>query len=657
MSNVMKKALALTMALLMIFAVVACAKKDAVDPDPSPTVSDEPTDNGDGNTPSEDTDKDQGGNQKEEINNEGFIEEDQPMLPERQIPLVDGGKAQFVVVSRNILYDELAEEMADALTEKTGTKFLTKTTDQLASSENALYIGVAPKTVLTGDIGKLTYNGYVLREAGSHVHLTGYTKATVQAAIDCLLGAISEEDQGKQSITISSLLFKVHNPKSYPQRKATLLGTSISEYVIVLSRNYTVIDRFVAEDLIKTIGAETGYKLEYYKDNSKNSKATNQIVIGKTSRAYSSTVYEGLATDSYKIKSDGTCVYLAYDNYMMTSDAAAKFCELYRQNPKTLDVTGSLDFSSYMVDRTEGTNLRIMSNNVTVIQDAASYEKANGIEWTDRMDILSQMYLKYMPDFIGLQEMQHATVNDSKNNYYNTFPVKVDMYGALQERLADKYAMLGETSNMEVIFYQKDVWKLEASGKGTFNAMHCWYWGLFSRIDDPNNKVIIMDVHYAGTGTLVNGINNGQRINQVYQELYSQYVGVPIFIMGDFNSKYNVAEGETLSSWIRTFNSTIENTTLDSVSRILRDENGNITSAWGGGYTEKTLNHTMFNYPIDHILIPTDRAEALGYRFINEGLMYMSSGHRPIMADIYIKPLSAGSGSGLGWGSGVTPQN
>ncbi len=657
MSIGMKRIVALMLAILMVFAIVACDKGDE---EPSESESSETTtvptdDNDDKNDDENQGGENQGGENQGGENqggeNQGGSQNPPPAPVPADFELTKAGIAKYVIISKDYHYDTMATKFAEDLTEKTGVLFMVK--EKLSSGEKALYVGTTPSTILGSKLTNLTYNGYVMHDMSSNVHLTAYTKEGVQAAIDAFLATITPDictsENGKLTVTMPGAMLKIYNPEAgYAYRNATLLGKSISEFVLVLPANYTVYDRFVADELIARIGADTGYKLEYIKD-SKMTANQNQIVIGKTSRAYSATVYEGLATDAYLIKSEGTGVYAAYDNYLVSTEVAAVIAAMYRENAQTVDKAQSFDYSGYLFERPEDTSIRIMSNNVTVVQDAYSYERANNIEWRDRMEILSQMYLKYLPDFIGLQEVQYTKALEA--DYYGS-GYSVDMYGYLQDRLAPKYSMLGETSRMTAIFYQSDVWKLEASGEGQFNAMHPWYWGLFSRIDDPSVQVIVMDIHYAGEGVVFDhnnkyadgpaeydGKTNGQVINAIYNQLAETYAGVPIFIMGDFNSKYSGAN----------FNATIKNTTLDSASRLVED--------WGDHYSEVSLNHGMFANPIDHILVPTDKADAISYRFINEALMGISSGHRPIMADIKLYPVVSGSGNGMDWGNGVAPSN
>ena len=666
----MKRIVALMLAILMVFAIVACDKGDE---EPSESESSEtttvPTDDNDDKNDDENQGGDnqggdnqggdnQGGDNQGGDNqggdNQGGDNQGGNQNPPAPVPadfeLVKAGIANYVIISKDINYDTMATKFAEDLTEKTGALFMVK--EKLSSSEKALYVGTTPSTILGSKLTNLTYNGYVMHEMSSNIHLTGYTQATIQASIDAFLATITPEicssENGKLTVTMPGEMLKIYNPEEgYAYRNATLLGKSISEFVLVLPANYTVYDRFVADELIARIGADTGYKLEYIKD-SKMTANQNQIVIGKTSRAYSATVYEGLPTDAYLIKSEGTCVYAAYDNYLVSTEVAAVIAAICRENAQTVDKAQSFDYSSYLFERTEGTDLRLMSNNVTVVLDALSYETKNNIQYTDRLEILSQMYLKYMPDFVGLQEMQQGKIYESEAYFFDE----------LMARVGHKYALLGQHNRMAAIIYQKDVWKLEASGQGQFNSMHPWYWGLFSRIDDPSVQVIVMDIHYAGEGVVFDhnnkyadgpaeydGKTNGQVINAIYNQLAETYAGVPIFIMGDFNSKYSGAN----------FNATIKNTTLDSASRLVRDENGN--PAWGDHYTDASLNHGMFADPIDHILLPTDKADALAYRFINEALMNISSGPRPIMADIKLYPVVSGSGNGMDGNNGVVPNN
>ncbi len=615
----LKRIVAIMLAGLMLFSFASCgaSEEGSTEETPTETTEQTPPEEDEKDSNSQEDSKDQGG----ETGNGNENENGGNSTPEepRMIELVAGSRAQYTIVSTAPIYDKMAQNFATQLTQASGFSFFAKNyEDRKSASGKKIIVGTNPSSLLDDD-SVLTYNGTLSMEDGKHIQITGAHEDSVQLAIHQFLDVITTEKQTEKESSGSSVkvpassLFCLRNPESYPYSNATLLGASLSEYVIVLPDNFTIYDRFIADDLIGGIGNDTGYRLKYI-EASKTTDAEYRIVVGKTNYAYSTTVYENVAEDGYFIRNDGKQIYVAYDSYLVASETPKKLIELYRTNATAVNEAKSFDYSAYLFERSEGTNLRLMSSNITVIADAKSYEIANSINYVDRMEILSQMYLKYLPDFIGLQEVEYGS--------------SVNMFEAIMQRVGHKYSMLNEydldtwmfgSPNKEAILYLKDVWQLEASGQGRYNPMHFWYWGLFSRIDDPDSKVIVMDVHYAGYKVRVDGISNGDKINSIYDELSVQYPDVPIFVMGDLNAKYHQS----------TFLHTVEDTTLDSASRL--------TDNWGDHYTAESLNHSMFANPIDHILVPTDKAEVLAYRFINEARMNISSGHRPIMADIKLK--------------------
>ena len=621
MSNVWKKAFALLLALIMVLMVVACAKDDASgDETTAPaTESSEPqtseTTGGEtpgGETPGGETP----GGETPGGNTPGGNTPTPPVY--NDISLVTDGLVQFAIISEAYAYDTICKNLAEALTAKTNANFQVK--DAPGAGEHAIYVGRAPKAVMASDLAQLTYSGHLLRKAGSDIHLTGHSAEGIQAAADQLVASITQTGAGDTlSVKISEEVMKVYNPASYPSRNATLLGQDFSKYVVVIPKDYTVYDRFMAERLIKHIGENTGWALEWILDNKRTDK-TYQIVIGETNRPYSSTVYQGLATDAYKIQTSGTGIYIAYENYLVSFDAIDQLCALYLTNPTTVDAAKTMNYSAYMVDRNEGTTIRVMSSNVTVVQDAASYERKNNINWEDRMVILTEAYRKYLPDFIGLQEMQKEALFTWDGETYRN----VDFYARMQELLGDKYTLLYDETyaTIDPILYLSDVWSAGEYHFERFNAMHDITWCVFTNIANPTVQVIIMNVHSAGN------VANAQRYNELYKELSETYAGIPIIIMGDMNTRYG--EGP--------FVTTVKDTTLETAGRL--------TNNTGTHYGSDSLNHAMYKNPIDHIFVPTDQTEVLGYRFVNDRLMNISSGHRPIMADIKLKSGNAGTGTG-----------
>ena len=223
------------------------------------------------------------------------------------------------------------------------------------------------------------------------------------------------------------------NPESYPIANATLLGNKLSQYTVVLPENYNVNEKFMLNDILDQIGLQTGYRLKFIKDSS-SAVTEYEIVLGKTTRAGSATLYGALADESYAIKSIDNRIYVAYDNYLVATDAAAKLIALLSEAPTSVDVTETPDYAKELVKKKAGADIRVMTTNIVAAGDTESQKylgEKYGITWEERVEIQAQMILTFLPDFVGMQEMQEGTTNG----------VRAQMHGVMNSHYVPQHGM------------------------------------------------------------------------------------------------------------------------------------------------------------------------------------------------------------------------
>jgi len=557
-----------------------------------------------------------------------------PEVTGSDFTLATNNKAEYIIISKADAYDELAQTLATLLTQKTGITFTYKEVEP--TTGNKIYVGFSPKSLMT-DYNRLTYSGYVFRANGSNIHITGWTKTAIQSAITAFadLAAKTEywtmggADFSLITIKMPGSILKTYNPESYPNRDANLLGKHISNYVIVLPKNYSVNERFMAEALIDQIGKETGWKLEWIAENITNSN-TYKIVCGETTTyATSATLYEGLAQGSYHIKSEGNLVYVAYDNYLVATDACKALCEMYKTEPgSALDKVGIPNYSQKLIQKKDSSYIRIMTTNIVAPGDSGGQEMElrYGITWKNRIQMQGEAIMLYLPDFVGFQELQQGKVNG----------VTAATHTEILKTIGDEYTMvyydgLAKTSHWTPIAYRHTVWQVEDKAYGGVmdGDMHRWQWALFSKIDDPDTKYIVMNLHYPTSKNPAERELAGIAVNAEFKRIKELYPDVPVSITGDFNAEYATD----------LFNLTVDGTDLKTGYMA--------TSDYGTGRAT-----------IDHVLIENDDVTVHNYRMINEGNLYMTSDHKPVFVDVSIgKILLPTPGPDISWGDGtdVTP--
>ncbi len=654
----MKRALALAIVLVMLLTLIACNGDDEKIPaSDSEETTTEPTDNQGDETPDDPNqggNENQGGNQggENQGGNQGGNENQiQPTPPPegKDFVLVNDGVAQFAIVSKNKAYgyDTMATNFANALSGKTSTQFTVK--KSASSSEKALFIGAEPSSFLSAaELLWLTYDGYLLREINGNIHLTAYTKEGVQRALDELVNAITEETMTmngtKLSVTIPGSTLTIYNPE-YTMRNATLLGKPISDFEIVLPKDYSVIERFAAENLIAQIGHDTGYKLEYVKDSAKPSKPY-RIVLGETSLEQSVTLYGDLAANSCRIKSIGNDIYVAYENYLVSMEIQTSVRELYSADSSAaIDVNKSFDYSDYKLEKSvaEAKNpnkvVRIMTSNIVAPGDEngqKDIEKKYGVTWQDRMKIQGEAIMTYLPDFIGFQELQQGDVNG----------VRAFAHTELLKTIGEEYAFVyydevSKASHFTPIAYRKNVWTVvekAASANLSTNHMHRWQWALFAMIDDPATtedeseiQYIIINLHYPISSMTTERDKAGKEVNAEFKRLKELYPDIPISITGDFNAAYSTP----------LFNLTVG-----------AKEDGTADTDLKTSYMATTNKNGPAS--IDHILVEDDDVTVFNYRVLGDAYIRKTSDHSPVVADIHIgKIVPSTPGPEIPWGDGT----
>ena len=233
------------------------------------------------------------------------------------------------------------------------------------------------------------------------------------------------------------------------------------------------------------------------------------------------------------------------------------------------------------------------------------FEIGYGITWQERVGIQGVAIMTYLPDFVGLQEMQEGFT------YGNAL-----MHTELLKTVGSEYAFvtfsqMGTNTYWNPILYRKTVWQIEAQDvlyPANFdNDMHRWQWALFSKISDPSQKYILLNLHYPTSGNQTQQQAAADLVNAKIRELQALYPNVPIFVTGDFNANKSST----------TFAKTVANTGLQPSFTL-------------------TTNYNSIE-SIDHVLVPSDQVSVLAYRVIKDHYIVLTSDHRPVFVDISLK--------------------
>lgn len=547
------------------------------------------------------------------------------------VKFIDGGKAQYTIVSANPDYDYLAQSLSVALYQQLGTTFKFVTSAQASTvTGKKIIIGRNPAAVLQ-DSSSLSYLGLLCYYGGSSIHITGYTKESVNLAFERFMSFdfssyITKGSDGKKLVAVPSNVFSfVANPTNYICSDHTLLGAPISKYSIVVPSTMTTTDRFCINQLVDEIGRYIGVYLPVKVDA--NATGSNEIVFGKTSLPISQELYENLGENEYAIKSVNSCIYIASSHYSIDKAMRDALHMLYFGDiAETINIKiDSTADPTKRVEKSNDTDLRVMTANIIcpadpdgVIEIATPY----GITWEERVALACREIMLYLPDFVGMQEIQTGWCNSI---YALMMPEILSHVSSEYDFVMyDQIPQDCIVDYWNPILYRKNVWQIEDKDvlyPDDFDTeMHRWQWALFSKIEDPTQKCIVINLHYPTRGNLPVQWAAVEIVNAKILELKELYPDVPIVLTGDCNT----------TLYTESYYKMIANTDLHCGSTLTTDCNdlGDVTG-----------NDTTYGGDdmLDHILVSSDLLDVIAYRAIKDDYMVMVSDHFLIFTDLSYK--------------------
>ena len=317
----MKRLLALALVAVMLLSVASCASGPDVEEEttkkkhPIATTTPEPEPN------------------------DGDVIDD--AMANYWVELVVGGVAQYTIVSEGVEFDAAANRLKEGLKTNTGVDFPIKlSTSNRRVTGQKISVGKNP-TLYLNDPTDLTYLGCLSVDRDTTIYLTGWCVEAVGNTVDRFLSGVllkykQFDENGDIQVKAPDIrLFFLYNPTNYATTDAKLLNASLSEYVLVLPKEMNATEKLMAKYLLSEIGTNTGCVLKQVTDETE--KAAHEIVLGKTNRTESEILYEGLFADSYEVLGKNGSLYVAYDNYLVMSDAREQIHECYMLSDLAID--------------------------------------------------------------------------------------------------------------------------------------------------------------------------------------------------------------------------------------------------------------------------------------------------------------------------------
>lgn len=398
------------------------------------------------------------------------------------------------------------------------------------------------------------------------------------------------------------------------QKDAGILSVdTLPKYKIVISEDATTLTELLADYFQRQIRIQTDITLEIVNDATEISDY--EIVLGNTTREVSGKFYTdgkyNVDDYSYSIKNEGNSISVGYSDSLVLVDAFTELLDIIvNGNVTNIDIKDTYDMSE--IAKAEDSYIRVMSHNIYNSLDSAF----NGrIAYQARAELSAECYLRYKPDFIGMQEADQA-LRDEVYKY-----------------IAHEYAMVEfemTENNWCPIFYRKDLYNLIKSDYCILDSMHALEWALYSDKSKPEQQFIHMNVHY--NVDKETALMQAEIVNNMIRALMDEYPNVPITITGDYNAT-------TTSSIFKTMMRDIDDKIQSGALLVNNDDSRIYTWHYLGDTTvwEYYAKDASIKGPIDHVSITSDLLETLNYKVIHDPFSCWASDHYPIFLDITAK--------------------
>ena len=268
------------------------------------------------------------------------------------------------------------------------------------------------------------------------------------------------------------------------------------------------------------------------------------------------------------------------------------------------------------VEKADENYIRVMTSNVLHSRDDELPKKT----WEDRVDLLSAVYLTYLPDFLGLQEVSFQQSEPFVRRLSSVYDTPNTPLG---DFVNSEYHGTDYIQNHTPIFYNKHKYELIDSRYHIFpnDDMHSYQWGIYRSRTNPSQKFIHMNLHPHSNSDI-----NMSAFVDAHRELVHlrrHYPSAPIFLTGDYNACYTEEQFSVLIDG------------LSMQSAMLIAEVGDGTKNFGHrlGSTDLHVQHTA----IDHVTVTTDLCDVKLHRVLFDEVTVKGSDHCPMFIDVALK--------------------
>ena len=556
-----------------------------------------------------------------------------------EIPLLsESGAPIYTIVRPEKASKDLltaAARMRSAISDAAGKSFSitddwVKNPEDIDEESFEILIGKTNRAASIAAAEGLALRDYRIRVSGNKIVICGGSDEATVAALEVFIEKYLDLSGAPKVILPEDIEYR----HSYAVKEATIDGLPISQFTIVYSMIVEPEEGIeIAEHLRDTVADLCGVEMKLEKDTVNRAGGEHEIIIGKVKRDESTAIYSNsFGTFDYKIEMQNGKLLLAGGSTFALYYAVELLG--YKYITGGLEITSSINESGSMYGkniykRADGTELRIMSNNVWNCDNNQPAWQAIGEDCSAKVRSvgLAGVYMAYLPDVICFQEMSITMINliqrELKNNGYS-------------------YKLLSGTKNgiadNTCILYREDTIKLMESEHYLFtygnNGNSKGYtWGHFELIATGEDFIALSTHMWWKSESAEPGSDELRRrqaaeIVAKADTLIAKY-DCPVFVLGDFNTR-------TTSTAFAEFNKGGFKTAF-SLAELYASNLGGHHTCGPEGFARETGTTTYAANSIDHIILKNPgETRILTFNHVRPYFYIKLSDHYPIFSDVIL---------------------
>ena len=268
------------------------------------------------------------------------------------------------------------------------------------------------------------------------------------------------------------------------------------------------------------------------------------------------------------------------------------------------------------IEKADERFIRVMTSNVLHSRADELPKKT----WEERVSIMSAVYLTFLPDFLGLQEV----------SYQQTEPflrALSEVYATPDTPLGDAvnypYHGVDYIQNHTPILYNKHKYEVLDSRYHFFpnDGLHGYQWALYRVKENPSQKIIHMNMHPHSNSNI--NMPGFEEVHEELRHLRQHYPTTPIFLTGDYNASYTERQMAVL----------FEGLSMTSGMLVAEKSDGTDCYCHPLGSVNYPNSHTA----IDHVGVTTDLLDVKLHRVLLDEVIAKGSDHAPMFIDVALK--------------------